>query len=273
MIGKKAVAIMWIMFFVFLVVLSASYIYFLDNKFSPETEIIGSLQLSLKYLIDEGSVLLFNIEKSARIASERGLKDLFAKGGLINACETVDGYNLLFSKEECYIDRNIVNNNFIKSFGIHFDKYLERLGRGVTRYDYLYFINESYLIGLSKEKIEFVRDEISYSVKPNFFIKLSYNPEKFIDILETIAAKTECLQRSEFNELADSEDKIAKECNFSGDYEWVIRKRNDYLLFDIKSGEELMFAGKIDFKFAIYLNSLNAMREYLKGIKLSVVNL
>ncbi len=273
MIGKKAVAIMWIMFFIFLVVLSASYIYFLDNKFSPETEIIGSLQLSLKDLIDEGNVLLFNIEKSARIASERGLKDLFAKGGLINACETVDGYGLLFSKEECYIDRKTINNNFIESFGIHFDKYLERLGGSITRYDYLYFINESYLSGLAREKIDFVRDGISYSVKPNFFIKLSYNPEKFIDILETIAAKKECLQRIEFNELADSDDKIAKECNFDDDYEWVIRKRNDYLLFDIKSKEELMFAGKIDFKFAIYLNSLNVMRDYLKGIKLNVVNL
>ena len=59
--NKKGIAIMWMMFFVVLVTFSGAYAYFLANKFVPETKLIGSLEWSLKKLINEVNMFNFNV--------------------------------------------------------------------------------------------------------------------------------------------------------------------------------------------------------------------
>lgn len=271
--GKKGVAIMWIFFFVALVALSASYFYFLKYEFSPEKRTIGSLQLELNDLFNDGNVFTLNLEKAGRISANKAVKDLFYEGGALAECKMIDGYKVLFESEECYVTKDSLTEDFGKKFIENFDGYLERLGGQIDEYDYSYRIENKRLLGSTEKKINFARGSMSYSIEPDFSVKLDYNPLDFITLLKKIASKDECLKKAEYNELVHDESKIAEECSFDGDYEWKIRKNDDYLFFSIKSKSDIMFAGKIEFRFAINLNTLKLIKENLEGISLNVVNL
>ena len=204
----------------------------------------------------------FNVEKAAKISSNKAVKDLFIDGGVLNDCRS-EGYNLIFSKNECILDKNILFNNFIEKFGEHFNKYLDRLGGGINRHDYSYKIEGDKLIGYTEEYVEFVNNGLSYYFIPNFTVNLDYNPLDFIELLKQVIDREECLQSIHYNELVDDESKIVNECGFGGDYMWRINKREDKLLFDATGNEELTFVGKIDFSFAISLNSFKLLKENL----------
>jgi hypothetical protein len=241
----------------------------LDKKYQSLGGPIGSKQAEIFNAYAKGENILLYIDQAAKLSAEKAIYDLGQKSGfsLSSSCG-VNSRVLLWQKgaQECYPD---IYSNFNILFNQNMDIYLGKYPKlNIPKNNYNVLIYNNQLIGTAIEPLTInIYEQIAntnvvpkvatYSIKPSFNIKFSYNTDIYIDAIEQAKILfNDCNQSSDLNDCVTTH--LTKP-EYSG---WSFKQGDNekVFLFEIKTGK----------KVKIYTNSLEEKEINVKfGIDFS----
>ena len=196
-------------------------------------EKVGYNALIALSLINKAENELIYLDLIARYSAYEASQDLLSKFYNKN-CSKVDNYILLDST--CPFDYNKISESFNSFFKANLKSYITN-----TPYkfkdDYEItsaFANTLIVEGKANYFIKYEEGNVTYTIYPNFKQEINLDLSFLSQIIAAVIEKSSCLKKASFNELLDSKDKLAKECGFSANFEWSIKKKDNTAFFDIK---------------------------------------
>ncbi len=249
--NKKGIVVM-AMFMAALFALTASYIAFASHEKSPVTSaVLGERHAGMLQTYLKGEQVMLNLEQAARLAAAQSLRETYARFN-IPGCEKDEGYVILNS---CSITQKQMETEFLANNQGTFSRYLNTIKKEMSLKEFPQYqssLKDKKILNIAGGPINLSNEFMAYHMNPNVTIAFETGFNTFIDAINKLKEKKECL--AAYNEL-EGEQSLITRCSLEYFDAWKLKRKENTLFFDVTKNTKRKFIGNIDTRFAISLKT------------------